>query len=97
MNINIKHEELTTIFDLVLKKLEDDQVSEIELDDLDYWVISADEWDVGNEKPELGVGSLADDWEGIKKCLKENRVISYIEFDRLSSILRAISQKQAPI
>lgn len=97
MKLNIKYDELVTIFNLILKKLENDQVVEIELDNIEYWLISAEEWDIGNEKPELGVGSLADDWEGIKKCLKENRVISYIEFDRLSSILRAISQKQAPI
>ena len=97
MNIKIKYNELETIFNLILKKLQNDKVYEVELEEVEYWVISADEWDIGNENPELGVGLLTEDWEGLKKCIMENSIFSYTEFDRLSSILRAISQKQAPI
>ena len=92
--MNIKTEDLKQIFDLIIKKLNDDQVNEIDLDIDYYWLITADDWDVENEKPEIVVGSLIDDWNELCKCISEKEILSYIEFDRCSSILRAISEKQ---
>jgi hypothetical protein len=43
------------------------------------------------------VGSLFDDIKSIKKSIKENEIITYTDFDRLASLLRAISEINAPL
>ncbi len=97
MSIKIETNEIENIFELVINKLKADKVEYIEVDEIMYWFINTDNWNVINENPENEVGSIKDDWDGLIKCKNKEEIISYTEFDRLASILRAISEKLAPI
>jgi len=92
--MNIKIDDLKQVFDLMIEKLNHDKAIEIELDIDFYWQIAADDWNVENEEPEIIVGSLIDDWEGLHNCINKKEILSYTEFDKCASILRAISEKQ---
>lgn len=97
MCIKVETKEISKIFELIINKLNKDNVEFVEIEEDLYWLISANNWDVSVENPDLGVRSLIDDWESLIKCKNENEIISYLEFDRIASILHAISEKLAPI
>lgn len=62
-----------------------------------YWIISSDNWTNFSRQPDADVGSLADDWYFLQRLLHEDSAVSASDLDRLSSILRAISQEINPI
>lgn len=78
-----------------LKLQSEEQVLDIDSDN--YWIISASEWDDFSKDPVPGVGSLQDDLHTIKKALTRGTIISYSEIDSLASLLRAISERLAPV
>lgn len=94
-DINIK--ELETLFRLIIEKLKNDKIEQIELATDEYWIITTDEWADFTKAPKPAVGSLFEDIEYLKRAISENRIVTYSDFDRLSTILRAISEIQAPI
>ncbi|MFH1197427.1 MAG: hypothetical protein V1720_17135 [bacterium] len=97
MSIKIEVNEINEIFRLIMEKFKKDNIISIELEEDLYWLINTDNWDVNIEKPELEVGSIKEDWEYLLKCKNNNEIFSYIEFDRMATILRAISERIAPI
>ena len=88
--------EIEKLFALVINKLKADDVHNFELDMNEYWIILANEWNNFNSEPQHAVGSLKDDILYLKKAIEEDEIFSYSEFDRLATVLRAISEKQAP-
>lgn len=96
MEISIN--ELQRLFEKVIGKLKYDDITTIPIDSDYYWIITADEWDVSQKNnPEPSVGSLVDDIESLKESVKDENVFTYVDFDRLSSVLRAVSQTLNPI
>lgn len=93
----ISKKELEIIFNLILQKLSKEKIDEIEFDMDEYWIITTDEWNEFKDSPKPAVGSLKEDIEYLKKSIEYNEMISYVDFDRLASVLRAISEKKAPI
>lgn len=58
--------------------------------------ISVNEWNDFKNVPSPSVGSLVDDVDCLKKVVSQNIIYSYSEFDRIATVLRAISEKMAP-
>jgi hypothetical protein len=88
--------EIINALKLVESKLEAEE-NLVSIDTDNYWIISASEWDDFSKDPAPSVGSLQDDLEAVKKALKRGAIVSYSEVDSLASILRAISEKIAPV
>lgn len=94
----IKTEELKTLFDLVIKKLEFEDVKEIEFEINFYRIITADKWSIYEKETGIVIGSLEDDIMELKKrTLDKDRFFTYVDFDRISSVLRAISESRNPV
>lgn len=92
----IKIKELEKLFDKVIEKLSKEGLNEINLDSDLYRFIPTDEWDSYNDT--ILDGSLFDDWDSLKMNLKnKERSFTYVDFDRLASILRYVSEKQNPV
>ena len=88
--------ELKSIFDRVIDKLRQDNLEKVTLDTDLYRIIPTDEWET-YERDVVEVGSLNDDIESLLLILKDpDRPCTYVDFDRLASLLRAISQKNNP-
>ncbi|MDJ0658444.1 MAG: hypothetical protein QNJ42_03030 [Crocosphaera sp.] len=63
-----------------------------------YWLITSDEWEDfnSNSPPDPVVGSLIDDWESLQKILTQEHIVTYLDYERFASILRAISETIVP-
>lgn len=92
----ITKKEIEKLFDLVLNKMTLDNVSEVDISVDEYWIITSKDWQNFEHDPKPGVGSLIEDVNFLKQSIENNEIHSYSDFDRLASILRAISESQAP-
>ncbi len=95
--MKIKREELDIYFKRVIEKLHDFNISEIEIDYDYYYIISAGKWTNFDVDPIPSVGSLVDDCEMLKKTVTDSSRFSFDDLDRISSILRAISNELSPM
>jgi hypothetical protein len=93
---NLSLIELEIVFKLLVLKLKNENINNISFDKDKYWIILTDEWNVFSKIPEEAVGSLFDDIDCLKDAIQKNEIISYTDFDRIASVLRAISEIQAP-
>ena len=92
----IRIEDLKIIFDRIIEKLESENYEYIELSSDYYKIIPTDSWD-NIDKDVVEVGSLFDDIKSLLKTVDDKkRPCTYVDFDRISSVLRAISQKNNP-
>jgi len=102
----IKISELKILFNRVTERLESElgENGKIELKTSLYRLIPTEKWSTF-EKPEdwfsaseIDQGDLEDDLIELKKLIKdEDRICTYVDFDRLASILREISQVENPL
>lgn len=102
----IKVSELKTLFERVIEKLETEYSSdeEMELKTIIYRLIPTEKWNKF-EKPEdwfsaseIDQGDLQDDAMELKKLISDDeRIATFVDFDRLASVLREISQVENPI
>ena len=102
----IKVSELKALFERVIEKLETEYSSdtEMELKTIIYRLIPTEKWNKF-EKPEdwfsaseIDQGDLQDDLMELKKLISDNeRIATFVDFDRLASVLREISQVENPI
>jgi len=80
----------------MIDKLNYENVKEVEIGNDLYRVIPADEW-TNFEKDVIVVGSLSDDIESLKLMINDlERPCTYVDFDRVASVLHAISQAINP-
>lgn len=103
---SIKVSELKTIFEKIIEKLENQygEDGELELKTSVYRLISTEKWDKF-DKPEdwfsaseIEQGDLQDDLSELRKLISQKeRITTFVDFDRLASILREISQVENPI
>ncbi|WP_417612117.1 hypothetical protein [Owenweeksia hongkongensis] len=106
MKNEITIKQLQTAFDRIIAKLELELGEEghIELKTSAYRLIPTEEWS-DFSKPEnwyssskIEQGDLVDDLKELKKLIKDStQPCTYVDFDRVASILREISQVQNPI
>ena len=103
---NIKVSELKILFKKIIDKLEVEygKETELELKSIIYRLISSDKWNKF-EKPEdwfsaseIIQGDLQDDVLELKKLISDDkRIATFVDFDRLASVLREISEVENPI
>jgi hypothetical protein len=94
---SITKEDIKIIFDSILEKLDRENVKEIAIQQDLYRFIPTDEWD-SYERNYSIEGSLFDDLDSLKLLIADrSRFCSYVDFDRMASILRYISEKLAPV
>lgn len=58
-----------------------------------YWEMSSNEiYNPYQEPKELTLGQLSEDWEGLKRAVASNSIISY-DLQRLGNILKALNSE----
>lgn len=92
MRATIKIEDIELLLTKTIKKLKEDKHTEFSFEYDEYWIITTDEWNKFDAEPKPAVGSLNDDINFLKSVIKEDLNISYLELERLASILRALSE-----
>jgi hypothetical protein len=92
---NMSINELEFLFKLVIGKLKSGNVNQIEFDIDEYWLVSTGDWSDFNKEPELSVGSLSEDISYLRRAISESKIFTYSDFDRLASVLRYVSEKEA--
>jgi len=93
----IKISELETIFSKIIEKLKFEAREEISIEDDFYKFIPTDEWSSFTGDI-IETGSLSDDIDNLKKLVQDkHHPCTYVDFDRLASVLRAISQNMNPV
>ena len=106
MSSTIKVSELKILFERIIEKLETEYSSdaEMELKTIIYRLIPTEKWDKF-EKPEdwfsaseIMQGDLQDDIMELKRLTTDkDKIATFVDFDRLASVLREISQVENPI
>lgn len=97
MNRLIEVSDLEKLFSLLIKKLKNESISNVEINIDLYRFIPADKWDSFEENI-VEMGSLFDDIDNLKLLLSDkSRVFTFVDFDRLASVLHAISEIKNPI
>jgi len=102
----IKVSELKILFEKIIDKLETEygKEAEFELKTIIYRLISTEKWDKF-DKPEdwfsaseISQGDLQDDLTELRKLITEkDRIATFVDFDRLASVLREISEVENPV
>ena len=96
MTIRINVNELKQMFDFLVQRINDDNIEFIDVETDFYWLVTSDEWSNFNSSPEAVVGSLVDDWNSLQEVLKSKGIVTYLDYERFASILRAMSETIAP-
>ncbi|MCP4748107.1 MAG: hypothetical protein GY874_18530 [Desulfobacteraceae bacterium] len=99
VDLNITLKELQLLWEILYDKISKLEKKDINLEDMDmYWSVGAPECYDMSKEPALIVGSLKDDLDEVKKLLKnKDRPATFVDLDRFSAILNAISQKLNPL
>lgn len=96
MKLCITVDEIKQIFECLIQRINNDNIESVDVEIDYYWLITSDEWDNFDSSPEIAVGSLVDDWDSLQEVLESKRIITYLDYERFASILRAISETIAP-
>jgi len=93
----IEISDLEKLFNLLIKKLKAENVEAIEINTDFYRFVPADKWG-SYEDNIIETGSLFDDIDSLKLLLSDNeRPFTYVDFDRLASVLHSISEIKNPV
>lgn len=95
--MRIETTKLEVLFQKVITKLKELEIDHVDLHQDYYLLISNADWTkIDEENPEPVTGSLVDDWQSLNKVAAGDNSMMFVDFDRLASILRAISEKLNP-
>ncbi len=88
--------QLEQAFQRIVAKLRSEGVTTVQVATDAYRFVPADAWtDFAND--EILVGSLREDIEGLKNLVADpSRYCTYVDVDRFSAVLKAISQELNP-
>ena len=88
--------EIRQVFERIINKLELENEVNVEFEKDLYRYIPTDQWDKYDEVV-IEEGSLYDDLDSLRLLANDpKRPCTYVDFDRIASVLRAISQKNNP-
>jgi len=93
----IKVNDLEKLFKMIIDQLSVlERVDKVKVDKDMYRFIPTDKWQSFSQEPLIG--SLYDDLEELEKLINDSdKVISYVDFDRIASLLHYISEKRNPV
>ena len=94
--VSIKTDDLRQIVDIVFEKISSSIGDSIVIEKDYYRDISMSEaFDLEKEATNM-VGSLFDDWAGLRALLTGEGEVAFLNLDRLAALLRAISEELSP-
>ena len=88
--------EIACLFKLVLEKLEREHIHHINIPEKEYWQIPTSNWTDFEHLPEPLVCSLSEDIDYLKEAISVDEIFTFSNFDRLATVLRFISEQEAP-
>lgn len=92
----IEVSDLEKLFSLLIKKLKNENVLNIEVSKDFYRFIPTEKWDSFGDDI-IETGSFFDDIDSLKLLLSDNeRPFTYVDFDRLATVLHIISEIKNP-
>jgi hypothetical protein len=92
----IERDNLKKAFDAIFSKIAGSLDSSISISNDYYLNIPMDEaYNVSNSVMP-SIGSLYDDWENLMRVINEQQPVTFVDVDRLASIMKAISQELNP-
>jgi|GEM_PF-952067 len=95
--MEIQTKQLEIVFQKVISKLKDGGIDRIELNQDMYWFLSnKDSYEMNYVVEKPLIGSFKDDWEELKKVSEDKQITTYVDIERLSSILKAICEELSP-
>ena len=94
----VKIEMLREVFNRIIKKLEYENVKSIVISEDLHNIIPTNKWSIYNNPQDVVMmSSLVDAIENLEQlAIDKNRVCTYVDFDRLASLLRIISEIRNP-
>ena len=94
--MKITSHELKKLYEKIAEEIHHRKLDTISFENDYYWAVSLDDRENLSKDPQLTVGSLRDDIEGLKDILSEDRVLSVVDINRFANILIVIGQKMFP-
>jgi hypothetical protein len=95
--MEIQTRQLEIIFQKIISKLKEDGIDRVELNqDMYLFLSNRDSYEMNQVVEKPLIGSLVDDWEELKKISEDKQIMTYVDFERLSSILRAVCEELSP-
>ena len=86
--------QIEACFALLVDMLRRRGIEELETGQRDfYWSVLSGDWLDFNKEPKVAVGSLDDDFAELRRLLSEDSWPSSVDLDRLSSVLRLLSEE----
>lgn len=93
-NLEIQKENLNQILLNLINKIDSINENSISLDKDLYWYINNEElYNVYEEPEKITIGSIKEDWDFLQKILTDDREVINYDFNKISNILRFISEK----
>lgn len=92
---SISLDNIELIIKNLILKLRDKGIKELHFDDEMYWDVSIDEFISFPQKPDLIVGSLADDIAFLNSLIEENYIVNFLELERLSALFKFMANQHS--
>ncbi|MBS1755584.1 MAG: hypothetical protein JST34_16210 [Bacteroidetes bacterium] len=91
--------DLEIIFTRIIRKLKEQGISKITIETDLYNKIPTHKWSIYNKiEDNIVMGSLFDDIDSLKKMISDNKhPCTFVDFDRLASLLHIISEIENPV
>lgn len=94
--MQVRLKDISAMSNLLFEMLRQRGDITVGIDNIDeYWVVGHPDWIDFSKEPTLSVGLLEDDWRELVQ-MKDGRIPTPVDLDRLASMLRAISATIAP-
>lgn len=90
--------ELSIVINRLLDHIiEDGGVTEVEIKNVHYWMVSEDDrHDMSKSSPDVDIGSLADDWEFVSKLLNKESVPIAMQLAEVAPLVLYLGEKLGP-
>lgn len=97
LHMKIQTRELEKIFERIIAKLDSEGVDQIELKQDFYWFLSnKDSYKANFEVDKPMLGSFKEDWANLKLIAEDKQIVTYVDLERMSFILKAIAEELNP-
>jgi hypothetical protein len=95
--MEIQTRQLEIVFQKIISKLKEDGIDRVQLNqDMYAFLSNRDSYEMKQVIEKPLIGSLVDDWTELKKVSEDKQITTYVDFERLSSILKAICEELSP-
>jgi hypothetical protein len=90
----ISLDNIELILNAMIRRFRDKGIEEFTFSDEMYWDVPTEEFSLFPKKPDLVVGSLADDISFLNSLIEEDYITNFLELERLSALFKFIAKQQ---